>query len=128
VTASPLRWERFVLDANAQAHDLGDTQNAIGVFDVVILSDVVWYMEGVIPLVSALCTLTHTNSLVIFCFQSRHVDVDLVFWDLVGRNFTVSRLPSAHLHPEFKTPLVSVYEFRRTIHGASVGVKDRMGP
>jgi len=107
VTASPLRWEKFVPEASA----LEAAQNTTDVFDVIILSDVVWYMEGVIPLVSTLRALAHARSLIIFCFQSRHLEVDLVFWDLIGRYFSVSRLPSAHMHPEFRTALVSVYEF-----------------
>lgn len=106
VQTSSLQWESFV----SLNDGLRDKQEH---FDIVILADVVWYIEGVLPLVSALHALTNEHSTVMLFFQSRHVDVDLVFWDLVRRRFDIRRLPVACLHPKFRNSLVSVYELTR---------------
>lgn len=114
VTAAPLRWEKFVKQGE-EAQTEEKTEEEHQKFDVILLSDVVWYMEGVVPLVATLRALTHARSLVLLCFQSRHIEVDLVFWDLIDRHFHVGRVPSSQYHPNFKNPLVAIYELTHAL-------------
>jgi len=115
VSAAPLQWEKFVIDSTA-TNTQQQEENEQKQFDVILLSDVVWYMEGVVPLVATLRALTHSLSLIILCFQSRHIEVDLVFWDLIGKHFRVARIPSSRYHPLFKNPLVAIYELTLLDH------------
>jgi Lysine methyltransferase len=99
-------------------------------FDLILAADVVWLAELVPPLVRTLERLTvsdtavastgssssHHSTTILLSYQERSRATTALLMRELQQCFTVQALPTAQLHPQFRSDKITVYTIHRRPH------------
>lgn len=77
-------------------------------FDIVLLTDCVFSVLLVEPLINTILACSNTKTEVICCHEIRDEEANAYFVSELKKHFAVKRIPRTKLHPEYRNNLVEV--------------------
>jgi len=80
-------------------------------YELLLLADVVWVMELIVPLVGMMRRLSGPATVVYFAYQSRSRLADETLFEALKSNqFQWEEVKEDQFHPQFTTPKITVYQ------------------